>query len=104
MAQFDVFNNPITAARAAYPFVLALQSDVAVNARDQIVAPMVKRNAISPAAGRLTPRVTMAGDDLVALIPALTSLRSKDLGKPLGSLQHARAEILAAIDFLFFGV
>jgi toxin CcdB len=104
MAQFDVFNNPISAARSAYPFVLALQSDITVNARDQIVAPMVRRNAIASIAGRLTPLVTVAGHELVVLIPALTNLRTKDLGQTVGSLSGARADILAAMDFLFFGV
>ena len=41
MAQFDVFVNPIVASRRSYPFVVALQSDLAQLARDQIVAPLV---------------------------------------------------------------
>lgn len=104
MAQFDVFSNPIAAARGAYPFVMVLQSDFAANARDQIVAPLVPRNAIASVTGRLTPAVHVNDAEFVALIPAMTSLRARDLGKPIASLVGARAEILAAIDYLFFGV
>ena len=104
MAQFDVFSNPIAAARGAYPFVMVLQSDFAANARNQIVAPLVRRNAIATVTGRLTPRVHVNDAEFVALIPALTSLKARDLSKPIASLACARAEILAGLDYLFFGI
>ena len=104
MAQFDVFANPIAAARSAYPFVIVLQSDFAANARDQIVAPLVRRASIATVAGRLTPVVELNNAAFVALVPALTNLPARDLGKPIGSLSAARTEILAAIDYLFFGL
>jgi hypothetical protein len=49
MAQFDVFLNPIASTRRAYPFVVALQSDFAQNAREQIVAPLVPQGLLSGA-------------------------------------------------------
>ena len=104
MAQFDVFSNPIPAARAAYPFVMVLQSDFAANARNQIVAPLVRRDSIASVTGRLTPTVLVNDAELVALIPSMTSLHARDLRKPIGSLLGARVEILAAIDYLFFGI
>ncbi len=104
MAQFDVFSNPIATARGAYPFVMVLQSDFAANAREQIVVPLVQRNAIACVTGRLTPAVNVNDAEFVALIPALTNLTSRDLGKPIASLLGSRTEILAAIDYLFFGV
>jgi toxin CcdB len=103
MAQFDVFTNPIIAARHAYPFVVALQSDFAHDARDQIVAPLVPHESMSKIAGRLTPVVALNGSEHVVLVPAMTSVRSRDLAKRLGSVVSARSELLAAIDYLFFG-
>ena len=38
------------------------------------------------------------------LVPALTGMNSHDLMKRHGSLAAARGELLAAIDYLFFGV
>ena len=46
MAQFDVFVNPIVAARRAYPFVAVLQSDLADTGRDRIVAPLAPRGRV----------------------------------------------------------
>lgn len=104
MAQFDVFANPIAAARHAYPYVVALRSDVAGDVRNQIVSPLAPRESMSTVAGRLTPIVVFQGLQYVALVPSLAGVRSRDLAKPQGSLASARSELLAAVDYLFFGV
>jgi toxin CcdB len=104
MTQFDVYANPVAAARSAYPFVAVLQSDFALNARDQIVAPMAPLQSMSNVAGRLTPIVSLQGSDYVVLVHALTGVRSRELKKVNGSVASARHALLAAIDHLFFGV
>ena len=104
MPQFDVFANPIAAARRAYPYVVALRSDVAGDAHDQIVAPLAPRESMSTVAGRLTPIVAFQGSQHVVLVPSLAGVRSRDLSKQHGSIASARSELLAAIDYLFFGV
>ncbi len=43
MPQFDVFANPIAAARRNYPYVVVLQSDFLAVEREQIVAPLAPR-------------------------------------------------------------
>jgi toxin CcdB len=102
--QFDVFVNPIAAARRAYPFVVVLQSDFAQGARDQIVAPLVPREALGKITGRLTPIVVVESSEHVALVPALAGVRRRDLGECISSLAANRSDLLAAIDYLFFGV
>ena len=104
MAQFDVFVNPVVATRRSYPFVVALQSDCAQLARDQIVAPLVPLRLIPKVISRLTPIVALEGSEHMVLVPALTGMNSHDLMKRHGSLAAARGELLAAIDYLFFGV
>ncbi len=104
MAQFDVFANPIAVVRDAYPFLVALQSDLTSDARNQIVAPLVVRKSLAQLAGRLTPIVVWGGSEYAVMVPALTGMRARDLSKCLGSLAPARNELLAAIDYLFFGV
>jgi toxin CcdB len=104
MAQFDVFVNSIAATRRAYPFVVALQSDFARDGRDQIVAPVVPIRLIPQVISRLTPLVTLDGSEHMVLVPALTGILTRDLGERHASLASARSELLAAIDYLFFGV
>jgi toxin CcdB len=104
MAQFDVFPNPIASARCAYPFVVALQSDFALDARQQIVAPLVPLDRIPKVISRLTPIVALDGAEHMILVPALTGMQTRDLKDRSGSVAAARSELLAAIDYLFFGV
>lgn len=104
MAQFDVHPNPVAAARRAYPYVVVLQSAIAAHGRDQIVAPLVPRAALAPVTGRLTPVIALDVGEFVALVPGLTNVRRSDLGVPITCLVQSRNELLAAIDYLFFGV
>jgi toxin CcdB len=104
MAQFDVYVNPIVAARRAYPFVVAMQSDIANDASNQIVAPLAPRASMPSLAGHLTPTVGVNGSDHAVLVPGLTVMRARDLGRSVGSVASARRDLLAAIDYLFFGI
>jgi toxin CcdB len=104
MAQFDVYANPITAARNAYPWVVGLQSELASAGPDRIVAPLVPRESYPPMTGRLTPLVRVQARGYVLLIPGLAGVAARDLSEPVASLIGSRIEILAAIDYLFFGV
>jgi len=104
MAQFDVFVNSIAATRRAYPFIVALQSDFAQDSRGQIVAPVVPLRSIPKVISRLTPIVALDGAEHMVLVPALTGMSVRDLRERHASLASARSELLAAIDFLFFGV
>lgn len=104
MAQFDVFANPIATARRAYPWVVTLQSDFAQYAHGQIVAPLVPQASMPNVISRLTPIVALEGVNHLVLVPVLTGLRAGDLKARHGSLASARSELLAAIDYLFFGV
>jgi len=104
MVQFDVFVNPILMARRAYPFVVAMQSDIAADASDQIVAPLAPMASMPKGAGRLTPVVDVKGMGHIVVVPRLTAIRLRDLAESVGSIASARGELLAAIDYLFFGV
>ena len=102
--QFDVFVNPIAAARRHYPYVVVLQSDFVDGGRDQIVAPLAPRKSLAAIAGRITPIVVVESAEHVVLVPALAGVRRSDLEVRVASLAAARTEVLAAIDLLFFGV
>jgi toxin CcdB len=104
MTQFDVFTNSIAATRSAYPLVVALQSNIAHSAHDQIVAPLVPVRLIAKVISRLTPIVVWDGAEHMVLVPALTGIRARDLRELRGSIASERYVVLAAIDYLFFGV
>lgn len=104
MRQFDVYANPLPAARHAYPYLVLLQSDVTADGRDRIVAPLALRRSLTPVAGRLTPVVRLGTTEYVVLVHALTAIRTRDLVDAHGTLAESRAEMLAAIDYLYFGV
>ena len=104
MMQFDVFPNPVTRARGSYPFVVVLQADVAQDGPERAVAPVAPRSAVTAMAGRLTPIMTIEHDEFVLLVPSLTTIPAQDLNRAVSSLAARRHDILAAIDYLFFGV
>ncbi len=104
MTQFDVFVNPIAHARRAYPYVVALQSDFVPQVHDPIVAPLALLELMPTIAGRLAPIVAFQGLRYGVLVPALMGVRSRDLVQRRGSIAAARGELLAAIDYLFFGL
>jgi toxin CcdB len=104
MAQFDVFVNPIQNARRGYPFVVAMQSDFTMNGAEQLVAPIASLDYGHSAKRRLMPVVALMENEHVVVVPRLTVVRSRDLTEKVASIATARTELLAAIDYLFFGV
>jgi toxin CcdB len=104
MMQFEAFRNPISTARRAYPFLLVLQADWISEVRERIVAPMVARESMRVATVKLTPIVPIDGREYLVMVPALTSVRASDLRESIGSFASEREALLAALDYLFFGL
>ncbi len=104
MTQFEVFANPIVRARPSYPFVVVLQADVARGGHERAVAPVAPRAAFPVISGRLTPIITIERDEFVLLVTSLTTIPVQSFGRAIASFVNRRDDILAAIDYLFFGV
>ena len=104
MSQFDVHRNPVTAARRGYPYVVVLQSDLSASGSERVVAPAAPRAAFPDISGRLTPVLQVDGKEFVLLVTALTAIPASSLEKIVASLAGRRDDILAAVDYLFFGV
>jgi hypothetical protein len=81
-----------------------MQSDFMVNGAEQLVAPIASIDYAQSASRRVMPVVALQGHDLVVVVPRLTVMRSRDLIEKVSSVASARSELLAAIDYLFFGV
>jgi toxin CcdB len=104
VSQYDVFDNPIPPARRAFPFVAILQSELADTGRDRMVAPLVPRTRMAGTVGRLTPIVKVANVEHVLLVPRMTAISATDLRVVKDRLTAYRADIVAALDFLFLGI
>ncbi|MBX3157841.1 MAG: CcdB family protein [Deltaproteobacteria bacterium] len=105
MTQFDVFLNPVSRARRSFPLVVVVQSDLARTGTDRMVAPLaLMTTQLSGGGNKLLPRVSVAGSDHLIFVPNMTTIREAELREHRGQLGAYRSQIMAAIDYLFFGV
>lgn len=105
MPQFDVYQNPSTASRKAYPYILDVQHSVIDELSTRIVIPLGRLSDLrNEQMKTLTPIVEYDGEKLVLLTSQLTSMPARRLTKPVGSLSEIRPEIVAAIDFAITGI
>ena len=101
MSQFDVFRSTRS---GGYPLVLDVQADVHSSLISRIVVPLIAR-ARAPARPltRLTPIMSVRGEDYVLMLPLMASIPKTTLGEFVGSLAAQRATLLAALDLLITG-
>lgn len=104
MTQFDVFPNPVTVARRAYPFVICLQSGLLADESDQVVAPLAPRRNLPGTRSRLFPAVRIDDEEYVVLVTRLFTLPARELPRRTANLARQREILLGAVDLLFYGV
>jgi toxin CcdB len=104
MTQFAVYRNKNPRTKAAFPFLVDVQSDLLEPLNTRVVIPMTKISALArKPVSHLTPEVSFNGDRYVLLTPQLAGVGRAELGSHAGSLAEERQTILAAIDFLLTG-
>ena len=104
MAQFDVYPNPKSRTRDAYPFLVDVQSPVISELATRIVIPLAAGSVLKGGAlSGLTPEITYRGEALLLMTPQLSAVPKKVLNNPVGSLELFRSEIIAALDFAITG-
>jgi len=105
MPQFDIYLNPNKKNRVAYPFIIDMQNNLVDDLATRIVAPLAPYSKFkNEELKKLTPRVSYEGQELLILIPQISSMPTKLLKEPIGSLSHLRDEIIAALDFAIIGI
>lgn len=105
MRQFDVYSNPNPTTRKAYPYIVDIQHSVLDDLATRIVIPLGKLDAFRHESMKtLTPIIEYEGEKLVLLTPQITAIPARLLQQPLGSLNHLREDIIAAIDFALTGI
>ncbi len=104
MKQFDLYVNPVDAARRAYPYVVVMQADVTGGAGgSRLVAPLVSLSKFNPPSTRVLPIISLDSQRFVVVTPALESFPVGELRDHVGTAVDFRDDLLNAIDFLFFG-
>lgn len=105
MAQFDVYINPSKQTRKAYPYILDIQHSLIEDITTRVVVPLgdAKKFKNEELKG-LTPKVDFEGKNLLILMPQITSISSKSLKDPVGTLSHLRDEIISSLDLAITGI
>lgn len=105
MAQFDVYKNPSKHTRKAYPYILDIQHDLIEGIATRIVVPLgdAKKFRNEELKG-LTPKVEFDDKSLLVLMPQITSMPTKALNDPVGTLAYLRDEIISALDLAVTGI
>jgi toxin CcdB len=105
MAQFEVYENTSKQTRKAYPFILDLQHSLIEDIATRIVVPLGNAELLNNEELKgLTPKVEFEGNQLLVLIPQITSMPAKSLRNPIGTLSHLRDEIISSLDLAIIGI
>lgn len=104
MARFEVYANPGGHA-ATTPYLLDVQSDLLDGLDSRMVIPLrrIKHFPKVKLSSRLTPVLTIEGDDFLLETPKMGAVPQRILKSPVTSLAQEQAQITAALDFLFQG-
>lgn len=105
MPQFSVYKNKNARTKAAYPYLVDVQSDLLEPLQTRVVVPLAKLTALRKKPIRdLTPVIDIDGQKYLLLIPQLAGVARSELGSPVASVSAHRNEIIAALDFLITGI
>lgn len=105
MAQFSVYQNKNKATQQAYPYLLSIQTDLLATMQTCVVVPLTSLQAIShQPMSKLTPILTVQGQDYCMMTPQLAGIHRRELGAEVAVLSAYQPDIIAAIDFLLSGV
>ncbi|MDF3934318.1 CcdB family protein [Pseudomonas citronellolis] len=103
MRQFDLYRNPSPRSREDIPLLLDVQSDLLAALNTRMVIPLSRGKGLA-GISRLMPEITVEGEQLLLLTPQMAGISRRDLGEPVGNLEHLRPDIIAAIDLLITGI
>lgn len=98
MGRFTVYKHP-----EGDGYLLDLQADINSHFATRVVAPLLPVEDIPIYASSLNPVFEIEGQRVVMATQGMAAVPLAILMHPVSSLEHRRAEIVAAIDLLFQG-
>ena len=88
-----------------YPFLLEIQSDLLSGLRTTLVIPLTSAKIAAPISlSRLNPTLTLDGKHFTVMTQDIAGIDRSQLGPLAHDLTAHRAEIVAAVDFVLFGI
>lgn len=105
MAQFDVYRNPSQRQRETMPYMVNVQSDLLDSLPTRLMMPLARPSLVPASIPRsLCPPADFDGERFHLLAQQASPFRTRDLGKPLGSVSGSASDIVAALDAVISGV
>ncbi|MFD1006764.1 CcdB family protein [Oceanisphaera ostreae] len=105
MAQFDVYLNPSKTSKTLYPYLVDVQSSLLTDLATRIVIPLGKRSSFGKQTMQgISPEITFEEQELLLLTTLISSMPTKLLKSPVGSLSHFREQIIRALDLAITGI
>ncbi len=105
MAQFDVYQNTNRPTRKQYPLLVDVQHSVLSTLATRIVIPLSNKDLVNGAVmDILMPEVLFDEQYFVLMTPQISAVPDRLLSKPIGTLEHCRSQVLAALDFAITGI
>jgi|SRR5215470_8180931 len=103
MQQFDIVENLSPITRGRYPLAVILQHPRVSSTGTLVVGPLTESSA-ALSRSRLHPRIDVKSRSYVMITEELSGVLRRTLGQIVGSAEHNRYAIIAAIDLLFTGI
>lgn len=104
MKQFDVYENTNKLSKKQYPLLVDVQHAVLSSLATRIV-PLSRKDLVQDAVmDILMPEVFFDERCFVLMTPQISAVPCRLLSNPIGTLEHCRLEVLAALDFAITGV
>ncbi len=104
MARFDVYSNP-GAHAGTTPYLLDVQSELLDGLDSRMVIPLRSMDHFAKVKlpTRLTPVLTVHGQDYLLETPKMGAVPGRILKDAVASLTPVQDQIIGAMDFLFQG-
>lgn len=105
MAQFDVYINTNKATREQYPLLVDIQHSVLSTLASRTVIPLSNMDSVHALAmDVLMPEILFEEKQYVLMTPQISAVPDRLLSNPIGTLEHCRSQVLAALDFAITGI
>jgi toxin CcdB len=105
MHQFAVVRNTNARTKRAIPYLLNVQHDILSDLQTRVVVPLYTAAALGgKIMTRLTPSFEIEGKRVIMVTPQLAGVSVHELGGIVEDLSPHRAEIIAALDFLWTAI
>lgn len=105
MGQFCAYRNPNPATRIQYPYLLDIQSDLLNELRTTVAIPLTPSKLAAPMSlTQLNPTIAIDGNSFIVMTQEIAGVDRNQLGAQTQDLSSYRSEIVAALDFVLFGI